>query len=497
MPNQKGKSSWRSGSLSVGFCLWPFRVRLSKDVIDTCAAYCIGLTALLPTALREKKWKPATSIVDSGSIITPMATTKRGTEPTIISARGSATAGQEIWSFVSKLVEASPSRLIIQAKVVDWVFANVIVEEPKHSFDEEAIEFVLDACRKRYGRTCPPFPKSVFFRLNGGCTLQLEERVDALLLSSLPPIHDALPNRTHLPKVVPAESLNSLVMEGIFLLPNTRLVQLREQKYIIKGPIYRSRVKSDFLELRNTLRLAQGCPYIIPPPSALITISGTDKRLCGWLMPFYPNGNLDLYAQKIHLEGKLSVSLLCRWFRQLVHAVKFLASHETWHGDIKPDNILIGDNEDIILIDHARVFTTSATASPEVRRHCMTAHLESIPSSNPEHEGDLRERMVNSDLPAVGMPLDWSLERVIPSEIYSIGRTMFLVCEGISMIDIYREFGWINHELHFNTTFEDNSNTPICLRDIISKCTALPVAERITLTGLENALKTLVVDIDI
>ena len=65
---------------------------------------------------------------------------------------------------------------------------------------------------------------------------------------------------------------------------------------------------------------------------------------------------------------KNGTSSLCRRLKSLIDA-------NTYHGDIKPDNILVSDSEDAILIDVTRTFTTMAIASTEVKEGNCSAAL--------------------------------------------------------------------------------------------------------------------------
>jgi serine/threonine protein kinase len=160
---------------------------------------------------------------------------------------------------------------------------------------------------------------------------------------------------------------------------------------------------------------------------------------------------------------------LSKWFLQLTRAVYTLSLHGIWHGDIKPDNIVVDDTEDLVLVDFAQAFATSATASPEVRKWLQ------------EHAFDATG--------GYGVPPEWPLSKIVASEVYSIGRTMFLVAEGISMIKIYDNFGWINHELPFHTEFAEDSVMPPSLQDLVLQCVVANPESRITLQNLIECLE--------
>jgi serine/threonine protein kinase len=384
---------------------------------------------------------------------------------------------KETWIFASSIRHAHLRRLVVQARVVDWTFVNIVIEETSTSICRETVEMALEKCRRKYGCTVPPFSQTPFLRLEDG-DMELWEQIDPLLLSALPQMYQELAKFHHPLRSVPANQLESMIVEGTFFPPNCRLVRVNGTNYVAKGPVYPSRIEADMQELRTLLSLPGHCRYIIPRPDAIVAVSETDSRICGFLSRFYPNGNLDIYAQRLRSRNKLTVDKLCMWFHQLVCAVQFLASHNTWHGDIKPDNILIDDDENVVLTDFARIFATSATASPEVQKNYLLQNKSQSMIRNP----------VTANVPH-GIPSNWPIERAIASEIYSIGRTMYLISEGISMMKIYQTVGWVNVDHKFTSVFSPENGTPNDLRDIICDCMKPNAADRITLKRLNDVLE--------
>lgn len=96
------------------------------------------------------------------------------------------------------------------------------------------------------------------------------------------------------------------------------------------------------------------------------------------MFPLYKHGNLDLYARKKRERDQSFDQTLRTWYKQLVSAVSSLVESNTYHGDIKLDNILISDSNELILIDFTRSSTTMAIASPEVKEGKRRLSTEGI-----------------------------------------------------------------------------------------------------------------------
>ena len=150
-------------------------------------------------------------------------------------------------------------------------------------------------------------------------------------------------------------------------MAQTKPVWFQGDLYVAKGPASAESAREGLSEVFNLLSLPTRHPNVIPPPTALITLSEDDKRICGYMFPFYKNGNLDLYARKKGTRDQSLDQTLRTWCKQLVSAVSSLVEFNTYHGDIKPDNILVSDLNELILIDVTRSSTTMAIASPEVQ----------------------------------------------------------------------------------------------------------------------------------
>ncbi|KAI0417170.1 kinase-like domain-containing protein [Xylaria grammica] len=379
-------------------------------------------------------------------------------------------------------------RLLVQVEVDGSLWFNIIVEQPTNTPDNTAgnawraqlsswflhrtevptsqaqasdtlVRRVLAWCNDHYQHVLPQFGNSLFLddiAVDGSPIVT--EKMDLAIINALPTVHSLFGGTvTELPIVLKAE-LCVQAIEGTFFLPQTRPVSYNGNILVAKGPASAARAIEDLREAVHLWTLQSRCPHpnIIPPPTALVRLSNDDERICGFLIPFYQNGNLDSYARKLRQADKLTSDILWAWFRQLVSAAKFLMDAGTWHGDIKPDNILVNSSRAIVLIDLASKYTTVSIASPEVIK-------------------------VAKERGSLELPSDWPLAAIEKSEVYSIGRTLFLVAESIAMDDIYTNPGISQAS---QTFFTETSLTPVDLREVIQACVRDDPSQRPSLQEL-------------
>lgn len=133
-----------------------------------------------------------------------------------------------------------------------------------------------------------------------------------------------------------------------------------------------------------------------------------------------------------------------------------------------------------MLIDFTRLFTTFAIASPEVKGPWSVSKGA---SGEIIDGGEKNSGFKNTT--ALGIPPEWPIEAAEKSEVYSIGRTLFLV--SASMIRLYLEMGWTN-ESDFPVSFGESSKTPPELQQIILRCVQQP-SRRPSLVELSSNLE--------
>ena len=299
-------------------------------------------------------------------------------------------ATEHAWKFKDTTFDAE-GRLLIQVLVHNSNWINIEVGESDKPgkeivWKEELFNFfqsakavpgrhhpqvvsdILESCHHTFGDSLPRFCNTLYLRDVEGEPRVIED-LDAHLLAALPEL-DELFREGPVPPVTlisRSELQNVILKEGSFMA-QTRPILLRNKVFVAKGPRSAEEAKSDLNELVNLHSLPSHHPNILPPPGEIVKVADNDSRICGFLVPYYKNGNVDSYARKLRNDGNLDLETQKSWFRELASALHFLIDAGTWHGDIKPDNILVKENRELVLIDMTRTYTTMAIASPEVRQ---------------------------------------------------------------------------------------------------------------------------------
>lgn len=388
-----------------------------------------------------------------------------------------------LWTLVGHCFSSSGSRLVLQVDIQFSNLTTIIVEKPENEDDiadwktqlfyyfqatssasaeaaNQIIDCVLESCRQRYGKGSPLLGNSLYLRDASGQP-QIIEAMDPALESLLRTAPECFGNELALPPLVSRSDLQYTVVEEGSFMAQTNPVRFQGELYVAKSPASAESAREDLSEVSNLLSLPTRHPNIIPPPTALITLSKDDKRICGYLFPLYKHGNLDLYASKNRTRDQSFDQSLRTWYKQLVLAVKSLVDFNTYHGDIKPDNILLSDSNEVILIDFTRSSTTMAVASPEVKESKRRVSIKDVFVIILK----MIIRLVIVRTGKVRIPPNWPIQKIEKSEVYSIGRTIFFLSEGISMSDIYHNKGPDNGT--YPTKFHVHSSTPAWLQQII------------------------------
>ncbi|PNK60657.1 serine/threonine-protein kinase [Psychrobacter sp. FDAARGOS_221] len=172
-------------------------------------------------------------------------------------------------------------------------------------------------------------------------------------------------------------------------------------------------------------------------------------------MPFYSNGSLKSLMSKRNLTSREII----RYSIQFINGVSHIHSKNLVHLDIKPDNILLSDNNEALLSDFGLSDYTDDNGWFQLTRHY-------IKHSAPELCDSTRQNLVN-----------------IQFDIYQIGLTIYRMCVGDDVFnEQYNVFLSDNGELKTNEfvealkagSFPDEKaipiHIPLQLKKVIMRC---------------------------
>ncbi|KAF2457797.1 kinase-like domain-containing protein [Lineolata rhizophorae] len=242
-------------------------------------------------------------------------------------------------------------------------------------------------------------------------------------------------------------------------------------------------------------------PNIMAAPKAYVTLDSTFPdgstvpRICGCIFPYYNNGSLAAVLNRsVEERTRISLKRKAKWCYQLVSAmahVHFVAS--AWHQDLKPPNILIDDNDDLLLIDWEQVGQGGFFIAPESDGTFDVSTVEEDGGKQKlvytRYEGP---RRVNNTLshPEWNVLPTWKEEHpkaVELAEVHSTGATLYLLLEQVRLVHVEGVSDYSAEEVRWSEWSDD---IPQSWKESITKCRMLDPNERIGMMELLEFWKT-------
>ncbi len=182
-------------------------------------------------------------------------------------------------------------------------------------------------------------------------------------------------------------------------------------------------------------------------------IEHNSKTLVAIAMPFYKNGSV---TSQLNSCNFLPTNLAVKCLIDILRGLEYLHENGYYHCDIKPNNILIGDNGEYILSDYG-ITCYSPTHTAVRPRQCY------LPHTSPE--------TINKNIYDAR------------TDIYQLGLTAFRLFNGISEIknDFSADVNAFSNSVLNGKVVTDNKYQPYVpkkIRRVISKAIALNPDER-------------------
>lgn len=144
--------------------------------------------------------------------------------------------------------------------------------------------------------------------------------------------------------------------------------------------------------IETFLSQAKQIALLIHPNIVRVFEVGVEKTIPFLVMDYAPNGTL---RQRYPKGSQLPLSTIVLYINQIANALQYAHNRQFIHGDLKPENFLLGRNNEVLLGDFSFELDTSTDTDP------MVAMAGTIPYMAPEQINGRRLRA--SDQYALGI----------------------------------------------------------------------------------------------
>jgi hypothetical protein len=264
------------------------------------------------------------------------------------------------------------------------------------------------------------------------------------------------------------------------------LIRLDNRIWIFKA--LTSCTKYLYHELRQLLRIPSH-PGIVSKPAHLVTKKcsfGGKVAVVGFTLEWHSRGTVRDLLPFFRLHNMTSLVDETRWSLQLANALVHLReSTGIFYPDLRLDNIVLSDSNDVVMVDFEQRGVWCEFAAPEVNA------IEYIRLLAVDEEIDLEVSQKYADLlsdilpgwkamtedeaydwPSTGYNVPWSCLNPIEQEaceVYMLGRVLWCIFEASSAPQ--RAAVWLSYRWEPRDEFPIYNRTPQPMRDLIDRCT--------------------------
>jgi len=224
-------------------------------------------------------------------------------------------------------------------------------------------------------------------------------------------------------------------------------------------------------------------PYIIPPPSHLITKEvrfGSKIAILGFTLPYFSKGCLRDILPRRRVQGSLNMSDQIKWALQTTQALKHIQDKGPgWYCDLRLDNVLLSDSDDVVLIDFEQRGVMPSFAAPEIRYLDYVLSLvkestldgevmEEYKMLYEQHIGPFKVGKMTDDYHGSAPWLCQVRRKREALQVYMLGRLLWCIFEGVSAPQVEV---WMEYLYEPDVEFPVLKRTPMGLRPLIEMCT--------------------------
>jgi hypothetical protein len=194
------------------------------------------------------------------------------------------------------------------------------------------------------------------------------------------------------------------------------------------------------------------------------------KDVFGMILEYHPKGNLASVLDERRVTRTLDLKTKFKWAQQLVKAVLDLAySRVGYHGAIRPNNILVNNDDSLRIIDMEQGGNWNAFSAPEIscRVDIKAVALDEHLSMGEATRGRYPELVRNSQ-----SRQSMSLHEHTMADVYSVSKVLWCIFEEWSHTNNGRDEAWFIPVGH-GCEFPNFSNrTPKEVARLIRDCVA-------------------------
>ncbi|KAK8056104.1 phosphotransferase enzyme family protein [Apiospora rasikravindrae] len=263
------------------------------------------------------------------------------------------------------------------------------------------------------------------------------------------------------------------------------LARIKGQLYIFKA------LTSGAKYLYHELKVLSTIPphsNVIPRPVHIVRKTcafGAKKAIAGFTTVYQPKGSLRDILPRLRIHNQLHAAKQFKWCMQLTTALDHLRSTTgTYYPDLRLDNVVLSENDDIIMVDFEQRGVWCEFAAPEVNSVeyiRLVAVEERISDDVREKYQDILSKLVPNYVnleddqytnPEDGYNLSWVCLSPVEqeaAEVYMLGRVLWCIFEGVS--GPQKAAIWQSYHLESDLEFPEYQRTPPELRVLIDRCT--------------------------
>jgi hypothetical protein len=227
-------------------------------------------------------------------------------------------------------------------------------------------------------------------------------------------------------------------------------------------------------------------PNIISRPKHIVTKRcgfGGKIAVIGFTMIYHPPGTLRDILPFRRIHGTLSVADRLKWATQLTSALIHIRDQSRYYSDLRLDNILLSNTDDLVLVDFEQRGVWCGFASPELN-YLDYVFMLATGSNSPEEVRKKYERLLDDHVPGYramlgseysnsehGFSIPWSglnKGELEAAEVFMLGRVLWCIFEGQSCPEVAI---WQSYQLESDLQFPSYRDTPPEMRNLILGCT--------------------------